>query len=203
MRSISWMPCSPSPHERRSGGWIHHDKDGVEYLALGGLRGDHTDYDGSTHPIGQKVSDAEPQPTDDSKRTGIEVKVSFYYAGTDTPVPDTFKGLTGFGDLDGVNGTPDSIEGWNSSTGSTACGCPTVTISSRFDENGYGGSDEVGPSEPRRSPRAAAHGHRSVQRPQLHRPLLAGRMEVLLCRRVQCAAPFRAACVQGYGACGG
>lgn len=119
-----------------------NDKDGVEYLALGGLRGDHTDYDGSTHPIGQKVSDAEPQPTDDSKRTGIEVKVSFYYAGTDTPVPDTFKGLTGFGDLDGVNGTPDGIEGMELIDGFDGLWLPDNDHLVAFDENGYGGSDE-------------------------------------------------------------
>lgn len=119
-----------------------NDKDGVEYLALGGLRGDHTDYEGSTHPIGQKVSDAEPQPTDDSKRTGIEVKVSFYYAGTNTPVPDTFKGLTGFGDLDGVNGTPISIEGMELIDGFDGLWLPDNDHLVAFDENGYGGSDE-------------------------------------------------------------
>lgn len=119
-----------------------NDKDGVEYLALGGLRGDHTDYDGSTHSIGQKVSDAEPQPTDDSKRTGIEVKVSFYYAGTDTPVPDTFKGLTGFGDLDGTDGSPEGIEGMELIDGFDGLWLPDNDHLVAFDENGYGGSDE-------------------------------------------------------------
>ena len=116
-----------------------NDGDGVQYLALGGLRGDHHDLN---DPIGEKVSAAEPQPTDDSKRTGIEVKVSFTYAGTDTPVPDSFKGLTGFGDLDGKDGSPAGIEGVELIDGFDGLWLPDDDHLTAFDENGYGGSDE-------------------------------------------------------------
>ena len=118
-----------------------NDGDGVQYLALGGLRGDHHDLN---DPIGEKVSAAEPQPTDDSKRTGIEVKVSFTYAGTDTPVPDSFKGLTGFGDLDGKDGSPAGIEGVELIDGFDGLWLPDDDHLTAFDENGYGGSDECG-----------------------------------------------------------
>ena len=116
-----------------------NDGDGVQYLALGGLRGDHHDLN---DPIGEKVSAAEPQPTDDSKRTGIEVKVSFTYAGTDTPVPDSFKGLTGFGDLDGKDGSPAGIEGVELIDGFDGLWLSDDDHLTAFDENGYGGSDE-------------------------------------------------------------
>lgn len=116
-----------------------NDGDGVQYPALGGLRGDHHDLN---DPIGEKVSAAEPQPTDDSKRTGIEVKVSFTYAGTDTPVPDSFKGLTGFGDLDGKDGSPAGIEGVELIDGFDGLWLPDDDHLTAFDENGYGGSDE-------------------------------------------------------------
>lgn len=43
-----------------------------------------------------------PLGYDSTRRSGIELKVSFYYAGTSTPVPSDFKGLTGFVDLDGA-----------------------------------------------------------------------------------------------------
>lgn len=125
-----------------NGGYVGgytNDGDGVQYLALSGLRGDHHDPNG---PIGEKVSAAEPQPTDDSKRTGIEVKVSFTYAGTDTPVPDSFKGLTGFGDLDGTDGSPAGIEGVELIDGFDGLWLPDDDHLTAFDENGYGGSDE-------------------------------------------------------------
>lgn len=120
-------------------GGYTNDGDGVQYLALSGLRGDHHDH---IDPIGEKVSAAEPQPTDDSKRTGIEVKVSFTYAGTDTPVPDSFKGLTGFGDLDGTDGSPAGIEGVELIDGFDGLWLPDDDHLTAFDENGYGGSDE-------------------------------------------------------------
>lgn len=125
-----------------NGGYVGgytNDGDGVQYLALSGLRGDHHD---PNDPIGEKVSAAEPQPIDDSKRTGIEVKVSFTYAGTDTPVPDSFKGLTGFGDLDGTDGSPAGIEGVELIDGFDGLWLPDDDHLTAFDENGYGGSDE-------------------------------------------------------------
>ena len=129
-----------------NGGYVvgyTNDGDGVQYLALSGLRGDHhDDHHDHIDPIGEKVSAAEPQPTDDSKRTGIEVKVSFTYAGTDTPVPDSFKGLTGFGDLDGTDGSPAGIEGVELIDGFDGLWLPDDDHLTAFDENGYGGSDE-------------------------------------------------------------
>ena len=118
-----------------NGGFVagYTGPDGVEYGGLSGMRSAHW---------GGDVSAAEPQPTDDTKRTGIEVKVSFYYAGTDTPVPDTFKGLTGFGDLDGIDGTPDSIEGVELIDGFDGLWLPDDPHLTTFGDNGYGGSDE-------------------------------------------------------------
>ena len=43
---------------------------------------------------------------DTSKRVGCQWTVSFTYADG-TPVPDTFRGVTGFNDLDGFDAQPD------------------------------------------------------------------------------------------------
>lgn len=107
-----------------------------------------TYWDTSTN--GGKVSEAEPTPTDDNRLVGITVKVSFTYSDTGKPVPDTFKGLTGFADLDGVTDTsipaddPQYIEGVEPVDGFDGLWLSDDNHLGSFGYNGYRGTDECG-----------------------------------------------------------
>lgn len=77
-----------------------------------------------------------------SKRVGIELKVAFYYAGTSTPVPNDFKGLTGFMDLDGADNNligGDRMEGIELVSGFDGAWVSKDNHLHEYGQNGFGG----------------------------------------------------------------
>lgn len=93
----------------------------------------------SDGPEGKKVSDASPKPTDNTKRTGIQVEAVFTYAGTDTRVPDTFKGITGFSDLDGGGDAISNTEGVELVNGFDGIWLTDGNHLVNYGQDGYGG----------------------------------------------------------------
>ena len=89
--------------------------------------------------VGKKVSDASPKPTDNTKRTGIQVEAVFTYAGTDTRVPDTFKGITGFSDLDGGGDAISNTEGVELVSGFDGIWLTDGNHLVNYGQDGYGG----------------------------------------------------------------
>ena len=97
----------------------------------------------SDSTAGKKVSDASPKPTDNTKRTGIQVEAVFTYAGTDTRVPDTFKGITGFSDLDGGGDAISNTEGVELVNGFDGIWLTDGNHLVNYGQDGYGGTYDM------------------------------------------------------------
>lgn len=97
----------------------------------------------SDGPEGKKVSDASPKPTDNTKRTGIQVEAVFTYAGADTRVPDTFKGITGFSDLDGGGDAISNTEGVELVNGFDGIWLTDGNHLVNYGQDGYGGTYDM------------------------------------------------------------
>lgn len=78
---------------------------------------------------------------DTSRRVGCQWTVTLLMADTGTPVPDDFKGVTGFNDLDGWDADPDlAFEGVELVSGfDAAYTTPDAQLAS-FGENGFAGT---------------------------------------------------------------
>lgn len=96
-----------------------------------------------------------------SKRVGIELKVAFYYAGTSTPVPNDFKGLTGFMDLDGADNniapSGDRMEGVELISGFDGAWLSKDNHLHEYGQNGFGGWTDQCDSQLRLDAHARQH----------------------------------------------
>lgn len=84
-----------------------------------------------------------PMGYDTSKRLGLTVSTSFTYSDTGGKVPDTFKGVTGFADLDGStrDGVHTAGEGVELLDGFTGAYTTADTHLNRYGVNGWQGRD--------------------------------------------------------------
>lgn len=84
-----------------------------------------------------------PMGYDTSKRLGLTVSTSFTYSDTGGKVPDTFKGVTGFADLDGFtrDGVHTAGEGVELLDGFTGAYTTADTHLNRYGVNGWQGRD--------------------------------------------------------------
>ena len=101
-----------------------------------------------------------PLGYDPSKRVGIELKVAFYYAGASTPVPNDFKGLTGFMDLDGADNNKvggDRMEGVELVSGFDGAWVSKDNHLNEYGQNGFGGWTDDCDSQQRLDAHARQH----------------------------------------------